>query len=140
MRDIIERGLHMLRAEIINNSISAGQRATGRTLDSLTVEMFSDTHGGLWGAKHISVLEDGRRPGKVPYDFEQVLKEWAEAKGLYFSSYYMLAKHIRENGTKLYRDEGRNDIFSGAIENFKLWIIQEIKEFYKIEITNAFKQ
>lgn len=137
--DILDKGLHQLRQDIVNASIAANQRATGRTYEKITVENVSLTHGELWAPSYVSVLEDGRRPGKVPYDFERILQEWAEAKGLQFSSYYMLAKKIREEGTSLYRSGDKPDIFEGPLENFKRWLSEQLAEYYKVEITNLIR-
>lgn len=137
--DILHEGLRMLRDEIIEAHYRAGQKATGRTAGLMSVSVPTSTRGELWVPSYFSVLEDGRRPGRVPYNFEEILRRWAEAKGLHFSSYYMLAKKIKEEGTKLYRDGGRRDVFSGTIENFEKWITSTLSGYYKIEVTNQIR-
>lgn len=138
-QSVIDEALTRLRDEIIRNSTLAGQKATGRTYAKIQKANVTDVHGELVGPKHISILEDGRRPGKVPYNFEEILKEWAEAKGLHFDSYYAIAKKIREEGTALYRSGGRRDIFEPAIENFKTWISEKLVALYKAEFINELR-
>lgn len=138
--EALERGLHILRAEIVERSTAAGQRATGLTYERLTVEMVNPNKGNLLGPYWVTVWQWGRKPGKVPYDFEAVLQAWAEAKGLHFDSYYMLAKKIREEGTALYNSGDQPDIFDTPIENFERWITEQISEYYTTEITSILNQ
>lgn len=140
--EIIKRELETLRVDIINRHIKAGQRATGNTANSLNVKNVSDLGGELWGAEYIGVLEQGRKPGKVPYDFKQILIKWARAKGITFGSQkelnsfaYFLAKKIREEGTKTFHQ--KEDIFTTPIKDFTERLVRELGKLYITDIKNT---
>ena len=59
------------------------------------------------GGAPFSVLEEGRDPGKLPYDFISILEKWSIDKGLQFSSpqerrsfAYLLGRRIERSGIK----------------------------------------
>ena len=72
------------------------------------------------------VLETGRKPGRVPKEFIDILKRWAQAKGISFSDekqFNLWAnavkwKIIRE-GTKLYRSGQNEDIFDSSVKKIR---------------------
>lgn len=133
---IMVRLLSQLRDDIISSSMAQGQKASGKTYANITVNVPSPIRGELWVPAYIQVLRDGRRPGKVPYDFEEILKQWAEAKGLQFDNYYLLARKIRREGTKLFRTKEMPDIFETAIKKFEAALTEELGRYYKTMITN----
>ena len=135
-RIILQEELDKLRMNIIANHLKAGQKASGRTAASLHVEVTEDG-GTLWGRKAFGVLETGRKAGRVPQNFQQIIMKWMSDKGIkaapipYLTNRphkytpqqrgqmrlsYFIAKKIREQGTKLFRSGGRDDIYSREIE------------------------
>ena len=140
---VIQEELNQLRVDIINAHISAGQKASGKTSESLSVENITSDSGEIWGTKYIGVLETGRKGGKVPYDFKNILKRWALAKGLSFSSEsdfnrwaYFVSQKIKREGTKLYLAGGRKDILSQPINNFSERFTKKITSQFEMELTN----
>jgi hypothetical protein len=79
--DILQEELEILLKEIIRQHEAAGQVASKKTRDSFKVEV-SENKGQLVGASYAGVLEKGRKPGKVPDDFADILLRWLYAKGL----------------------------------------------------------
>ena len=135
-RLILQEELEALRLNIISNHMRAGQKASGRTAASLRVEV-SEDGGVLYGRKPFGTLETGRKAGRVPQNFQQIIIKWMADKGIkpapipYLTNRphkytpeqrgvlrmsYFVAKKIRETGTKLFRDGGRADIYSPEIE------------------------
>ena len=135
-RIILQEELEALRRNIISNHTRAGQKASGRTAASLHVEV-SEDGGVLYGRKPFGTLETGRKAGRVPQNFQQIIIKWMADKGIkpapipYLTNRphkytpeqrgvlrmsYFVAKKIRETGTKLFRDGGRADIYSPEIE------------------------
>lgn len=135
-RIILQEELEALRLNIISNHTRAGQKASGRTAASLHVEV-SEDGGVLYGRKPFGTLETGRKAGRVPQNFQQIIIKWMADKGIkpapipYLTNRphkytpeqrgvlkmsYFVAKKIRETGTKLFRDGGRADIYSPEIE------------------------
>lgn len=117
-RKVVSEELESLRQRIIENHLRAGQKASGRTIASLHVE--TDNDGGiLFGRKAFGTLETGRRGGKVPKGFYKIIYQWMQDKGIQVekpkSFAYLVARKIAREGTKLYRQGGRSDIYSNEI-------------------------
>lgn len=117
-RKVVSEELESLRQSIIENHLKAGQKASGRTIASLHVE--TDNDGGiLFGRKAFGTLETGRRGGKVPKGFYKIIYQWMQDKGIQVekpkSFAYLVARKIAREGTKLYRQGGRSDIYSNEI-------------------------
>lgn len=118
IRKIVDEELNALRQRIIDNHLKAGQKASGKTIASLRVE--ADDNGGvLYGRKAFGTLEKGRRGGRVPKGFYQIIYQWMQDKGIRVerpkSFAYLVARKIAREGTKLYRQGGRDDIYSNEI-------------------------
>lgn len=73
--------LKSLRERIIANHEAAGQVASGRTRASIKVELTEDG-GILWGRQAFGVLETGRNPGRVPRNFNAIIRQWITDKGI----------------------------------------------------------
>lgn len=84
------------------------KNASGTTSNSLSIQ---HVQGGVLlyknGGAPFSVLEEGRDPGKLPYDFISILEKWSIDKGLQFSSpqerrsfAYLLGRRIERSGIK----------------------------------------
>lgn len=141
---ILVEELEALKKEIIENHLRAKQKASGRTSQSLRVEtdFYSAT---LFGLGFFDVLETGRKGGKVPYDFQTIIRKWMQDKGIKARPIeyktdrphkytpqergertlaFFIARSIRMNGTNLFRLGGREDIYSNAVPK----AIKRIKE------------
>lgn len=139
IRDIIREELEALRERIIENMSAAGQHATGKTRDSLQVEI-GELSGVLTGRRAFATLERGSRPWskqpkRVPKFFADLIGEWIEAKGLDLNKWAVARTLIRE-GSKLYRTGGREDIYSPEIEKAGMAIADRVVERYSVLITN----
>lgn len=136
-RNILKEELEALRLSIISNHLRAGQKASGRTAESLYVEV-DEEEGVLYGRKAFGVLETGRKGGRVPRNFQGIILQWMKDKGIVAAPIpystnrphkytpeqrgmmrlsYFIAKKIRTEGTRLFRQGGRDDIFSREIDN-----------------------
>lgn len=111
--------LKSLRERIIANHEAAGQVASGRTRASIKVELTEDG-GILWGRQAFSILETGRKPGKVPKGFYQIIRQWVDDKGISVpkpdSFAYLVARKIAREGTMMYRTGQKKDIYSTDME------------------------
>jgi len=117
-KQILNEELKELQKRIIQNHISAGQKASGKTIKSITIEI-GDNYGQLTGRKFFGTLETGRKAGRVPAKFQDVILKWMQDKGINVpkpkSFSYLVARKIRLEGTLLYRTGGRSDIYSKEI-------------------------
>lgn len=147
-QQILEKGLQDMRADIIARSKAAGQEASGRTYEKLEVRNVTDTHGEFWGPTWVGVLEDGRKPGRVPYDFTAIIMEWAAHKGISWASADPVtferwargvAWHIRRHGTALYRSGQKIDVFETPVAEFEKWLAEELRVFYAAQVASEIR-
>lgn len=145
--------LNELRERIIANIDNAGEKATGATQQSLRVDI-TDLTGTLYGRAYFATVETGRRPGKMPP--VQTIKEWIEAKGLHVEPMeykrnpserwqpkytpleravnrlsWAIAYRIGREGSALYREGGRTDIYTRPIEETVNRITVELADLYR---------
>ena len=134
---IVSDGLQGLRQRIIANHEAAGQVASGRTRDSLKVEMTGEG-GILWGRQAFGVLETGRKPGKVPKGFYGIILQWVKDKGIQIekpkSFAYLVARKIANEGTRLYRSGQKEDIYSTEVEKTVREISERIAGIFNTEV------
>lgn len=134
---IVRSELDALKLRIIERHINAGQKASGRTISSLHVEMLQ-SGGALWGRQAFEVLESGRKGGKVPKGFYQIIQQWVKDKGIQVDKpktfSYFVAKKIAREGTQLYRNGGRGDIYSKEIEYTTKVIMEQIFGIFEKDV------
>lgn len=118
--ELVSSELEALKQRIIENHRSAGQVASGRTIASLKVEITEDG-GVLWGRSAFGTLETGRKGGKVPAGFWKIIRQWMDDKGIQVekpdSFAYLVARKIAREGTQLFRNGGRSDIYSPEVKD-----------------------
>lgn len=126
--------------QIKQNLSSTGTSATGKTAQSLRYEVTNEgTKATLKviGKPYFMVVETGRKPTpqytKPSEDFVQSIKQWIQAKGGDTSHAYAIAKSIHKDGTKLFRDGGRQDIVSNVIN-------QNLTDKISLDLLNKFAQ
>lgn len=135
-RDTVTNELQDLAQRIADNISRNGQRASGRTQRSFEVKDEGDTIT-LYGRKAFGTMETGRRGGRVPRNFREILYEWSIDKGIQFdtereraSFAYLLAKKIQKEGTELFREGGRADVYSNEIPPTIVSIQQKMKDLF----------
>lgn len=130
MKDILFSFFSKLRAGIIAEQQAQGRYASGKTSRELDIET-DDRQGILFGPISALSLETGRKPGAGPKGFTDIILDWMASKSLFQaenkskqkSIAFLIARKIRESGTKLYRDGGKSGVLSGVITE------EKIKEF-----------
>lgn len=133
---IISEELHTLKLRIIENMKRNKQVASGRTIQSLAVEV--DEWGGrlMGSVPVIPTLETGRKAGKIPSGFAGIILQWMQDKGIHadpipykrkkggkytpqergdMSMAGAIARKIASEGSRLHRIGGRNDVYSTEI-------------------------
>lgn len=156
---ILNEELGTLKATIINNIRATGQWASGKTAASMAV-MVSGSIGELVGRRAFGTLETGRRGGRVPRNFHNIIYDWMMAKGVHADPIpyktsrqhkyteqergdrtmaYFIAKTIRTIGTRLYRDGGRDDVYSRAIPVTIERINSRLSGIYVASVTQQIK-
>ena len=138
--DILQDELEILLKEIIRQHEAAGQVVSKKTRDSFKVEV-SDNRGELIGASYAGVLEKGRKPGKVPKDFTDILLRWMAAKGIAPSDAGQaeimanaLKWKIIKEGTDLYTGKETRKVHFTVLVDICLRSIKEkIASYYVLE-------
>ena len=136
---IVAEELENLKQRIIANMQAAKAVATGNTIRSLHV--VPRPFGATLESQQrmpFGVLETGRRAGKVPMGFGEIIYRWMQAKGIHStrvqkpknpwivqtrddqeradrSMAYAIATTIRKHGSSLYRAGGRDTIYTKEI-------------------------
>ena len=112
----------VLKEEIIREQKAQGRVASGKSIEEYEV-VASENEGKLLGASYSGTLETGRKPGKVPFGFAEIIEDWINDRGIFQeksiaargSIAYFIAKKITEEGTKLHREGGKSGIFTNVI-------------------------
>ena len=155
---VLTEELSRLAERIKENHRRAGQVASGRTLRSITYEVTED-RGMLFGRFPFGTLETGRRAGAVPLAFDAIIRQWILDKGIpvepipyirmpseTWQPKYTpeerglrtmasaIATKIRKEGTALYRNGGRTDIYSNEIPEAIKRIEERIAKVFSLTI------
>lgn len=134
--DFIYKNVEKLKGEIISNLNSTGKNTTGKTAQSLKINNDSSTVE-LIGRGYFEELETGTPPRAQPANFQQIIKEWAEAKGIPIMTEdklnqfaYQASNKIQQVGSKDYREGRRTNIYSDEVQD--CW--QKIDDFIDTKI------
>ncbi|MCL1933960.1 MAG: hypothetical protein FWF53_09155 [Candidatus Azobacteroides sp.] len=157
-RHIILEEVEALKKRIADNIVSTKQNASGETIKSLEI-IETDDSVKLLGHSPFGTLETGRKPGKVPQGFQGIILQWMKDKGIKatpipyarnpsqrwqpkytpqqrgdMSIAGVIAHKIKTDGTKLYRDGGRADVYSNEIPVTLKNIRQKLAGLFATEI------
>lgn len=166
MQDInqaVMAALERMRAKIAANIESKGLKASGKTAASMRI-VSTETGGQLVGRPYFQSLELGRPAGRVPYNFNAIIRQWIIDKGISvrqipyvrqpsarWSPKYSveerslraaagaIAHTIATRGTLLYRQGGRSDIYTPVIDEELERLEQEIGEIIATSISQSLK-
>lgn len=139
IRLILREELEDLRKRIIENMGKADQIVTGKTRDSMQVDV-QGLSGVLTGRQAFATLETGSRPWsrppkRVPRFFADLIGEWIDAKGLDLNK-WAVAHTIIHKGSKLYREGGRADVYSPELQKTIDRIGDRIMNQYAVLVTD----
>lgn len=134
--------LERIRERITENIRTSGEWASGKTAESMRIEE-TEKGGRLLGRPEFWSLEEGSEPSplhKYPANFQQIIYDWMEDKGIAPGDEYehvtaaaAIAWFIRKHGTRLYREGGRQDIYSNVIDEE----VAELKKSLSVEIVET---
>lgn len=139
IRQILREELEDLRARIIANMERADQVVSGKTRDSMQVEVRGNA-GVLTGRRAFATLETGsrpwsRKPKRTPKWFADLIGEWIDQRGLDLNQ-WAVAHTIIHKGSKLYREGGRADIYSPELQKTMDAIGKRVLDQYTVLVTN----
>lgn len=131
IQDIVAKHLEEVKQRVIEQMDANKRNASGRSIASLNI-VTSPEGGYIEGAKSFLVMERGRKPGKGPKGFVNIIREWILAKGISYDHLIpkngnrecglrrlsgAIAYSILKHGTRLHRDQAYNDIYSSAVDD-----------------------
>lgn len=153
--NILSEELERLKGRIIANHIAAGQKASGRTIESIVVHVESSSDGasgdidarayfaGLetgsrpWSKIHNKTRKDGTEYPSAPKWFIDVIRDWASVKGVSLDSPWGVATKIMTDGSALFRDGGRDDIFSNEIPTAVENVSSRLAGLFDVQLTES---
>ena len=142
-KEIIKEELEQLKKDIIQRQKDSGAMASGKTAAGYEVVAEGELHGQLKGYSYVGVLEVGRKPGKVPMYFKEIIKRWIISKGLQYQDdkdlnrmAASIAWVIHKEGTTLHRNGYKVDIFDTPLKDFTNRINEKISMFYHAQAIN----
>lgn len=128
IKDIVLRHLQEIQKGITLKMQEQKRTTSGRSVASLQIEEVSADGGVgyvLTGGAQWLTMQRGRGPGKVPFGFKDIIRDWIVRKGINYRQFapkakperalqsmsFVIARNIMKKGTKLHRDHGYNDIY-----------------------------
>lgn len=148
VKSILLSALSSAKEQIQRNLADTGTNASGKTSQSLAVAV-TDTSGELSGRFAFGTVETGRKEGKVPSGFRDIIYRWMQDKGVHAeaqgrrsqesadrSMAYLIARKIAREGSKLYREGGRKDIYSNVLPITIERVSTELTNEYIININS----
>lgn len=131
--EILNKNGIVLIDTIKANMTAAGQNATGKTAQSLRIEIKQEGTKyrlTVLGRPFFRTIQTGRGPTKPgsPLSYPSLLdqiKEWMEAKGI-AGSPWGITQSIHQTGTKLWRQGGRTDIIEPATDDLINNVAQDL--------------
>lgn len=143
LRGSIASLLEVTRQKVQTSMDNAGVNASGRTRDSIRVDIYDNgvrlIGGGLPNTAPIPTLEVGRVGGKVPSGFTDILEQWSRDKGLDFESdaerrtfAYFLGRKIAREGTL--RNKSPKDVYSTIVTDAVPEIRRAVEDIVKEQI------
>lgn len=152
--ELLEQTLNDIVRDIRDNLAATGTNASGRTSDSLAVEMYAGG-GMVTGRQYFQSVEEGRPPGKVPYRFDLIIRQWMNDKGITappmpykrqpsqnwqpkytpeergaMAMACSIARKIETEGSRLFREGGSKDIYTNVLDRR----LAELQDKLAIEI------
>lgn len=148
VQEMLQRHLENVKARVAQAMADNSRNASGRSVASLQV-VVSENVGTLYGSKSFLVMERGKKPGKVPFGFRDIIKQWIVDKGISvtpipskrrvtkYTPYERglnslagaIAYKIMKEGTKLHRDNSFNDIYTTAVQEELAALSEEMMLF-----------
>lgn len=152
---IVAEELDRARKRIIENHVAAGQRVTGATADSISITVTTnggitvgdmdargyfaalETGSGPWQHPYYRQTKDGRMLPAPPKWFRDIIAEWLANRGLIDYSPWLVAGKNMTEGSALFREGGREDIFTPEIPDLLDRIARRLAGLFDAQIVES---
>lgn len=147
IRKIVEEEMAKAKAHITANIDSHGKRASGKTAESMQVQVADEGSavvGTLSGRAFFGALETGSKPWKTQYKtapkfFADIIAEWAQNKGV-DANPYAIATTIMRKGSKQHREGPITTIFTEEIDATVQRIEQRVMGLFDTVLVESIKR
>ena len=134
--------LNDLRQDIIKSLKDSGRNASGKTANSMRVEV-KERGGGvtgiLYGSEVLDILEYGRSPSKGGQKgnrtWEKELREWMQIIGISQDAFYPIWRKINRDGYK-----GTPGLISNPIDKFNKGLSNGLKGLILESVRDGIKR
>lgn len=145
------RLMSQFKLQIRSQMILQKKFVTGRTWNSIepyAYQSSSSIDAGIRSPLAIALFttETGRGPGRVPYNFKDILYKWSLDKGISFKSNkdrarfsYLTARKIMRSGTTQFRKGAIDSIFTKPWESYENKIDDIIHESIERNVREGVK-
>lgn len=145
------RLMSQFKLQIRSQMILQKKFVTGRTWNSIepyAYQSSSSIDAGIRSPLAIALFttETGRGPGRVPYNFKDILYKWSLDKGISFKSNkdrarfsYLTARKIMRSGTAQFRKGAIDSIFTKPWESYENKIDDIIHESIERNVREGVK-
>lgn len=141
VNEAIEQEMQIIVDNIKGNIVSAGKQVSGSMGNSLKLSVKQSGqifNINIEAAKYFQTLETGRRPTpdkKPSREMIENIGDWVSARGLPDEATWGIATKINKEGTQLWKDGGRKDIYS---EYFQPAYLQGVYERVSAKAARGF--
>jgi hypothetical protein len=140
-----DRAVNQIKENIYQKNVTSygAMNASGKTAESIGWR-FDGRTLQIYGAGYIFVLEDGRKPGKMPPLDE--IKKWISVKPVSSdiptnSLAYLIGRKMAREGSLLYRQGGNSGILSSVANDDYIneWLTPNVLKAFTEVVTETFK-
>lgn len=119
-KDVLDRFALAIISDIQENMSYYGMQ-NSKLADSLDYTI-DDNGIKIYAASYFPYAEKGRGPGGVPYNFEDIIKQWVSDRGISVSDVDKFAVAVKwktiNEGSSLYRNPSeQRDFIADAVDN-----------------------
>lgn len=111
--EVIREFLTTAQTELKQYLVANNRNATGRTSDSIQVKDVTFKGGKLVGNSNVFYTFLGRGPGTMPP--LSAIADWCTARQIPRSAAWIIAKRIKDAGTRLFRELEKSGFQNNAI-------------------------
>lgn len=146
IRSILSQRMENIKDKIAQRMDAKRRTVTGRSVGSLEV-VVQGMQAYLEGDSQWQVMQNGRAPGRGPYNFREIIKQWIDDKGISVipkgkqteesaknSMAFLISRSILEKGTSLYKNNGYSDIYDSVVEEEVKSMEKQTGAFFLAEV------
>ncbi len=145
LQEILQSGGALWKSEFSKKMEQYKMNASGRTVRSIDPQV-NGTTLTIFGADHIQVVQDGRKPTVNTGNGEllRAIKAWVKFKGIPEGAAYAITKKIHQEGTLLFNGmsyggaKKPSDVLKEPTQKTITYIQKEATKYYSLVVRTTF--